>query len=320
LDYLSEREYLRLLTPSFSNGQIQFSPWDGENGGYIDIDSVRVFGLPYLGASTEVALSVLPETFQNLPSKGIEYTILLAHFGLEGEMPIMAGGIAQSAIDPLAEHIDYLALGHLHKAFERADWIYNPGSLETTAMDQRSWPGGFYHVQIQADQDPKHIASHIINSRRTFLRWSFNVELYRNPAELNTALGAFLKEQAAVKKSDDQPVVEISLEGVLGFDRSALDLTGIHTLVTEHLDPLIVRVKNHTRPMAFELPIGEHLSRDELEHQVLVDLVHQDARYRGQAERWAYIIQQVKNLALSDHDALAIADTIRRETNRQESK
>ncbi|MGD8730583.1 MAG: hypothetical protein PVH92_01775, partial [Anaerolineales bacterium] len=276
-------------------------------------------GLPYLGASTVPALQAVPEALQDLESDGIEYTILLAHFGLEGEMPVMAGGISQAAVDPLEEFVDYLALGHLHKAFQRADWIYNPGSLETTAMDQRLWPGGYYYVQIKTDQTPKHDAKHIVNSRRTFLRWPFDVELYRDPVALKKALQTFIEQQVEVKRPIDQPVVEISLEGVLGFDRSALDLTDIQSLVGEVLDPLVVRIKNHTRPTNFELPFSEHLSRDQLEHQILIDLVHQDSRYRTKAEDWAHLIQQVKKMVLSDDEPQEVADAVRRELDRQES-
>jgi exonuclease SbcD len=318
LDYLSERSYLSLLSPAFKQGGIQLDPWDGVSGGYLDVGPVRVIGLPYLGASTEVALELLPETIKNLPSEGIIYTIMLAHFGLEGEMPVLAGGIAQSAVDPLAEHVDYLALGHLHKAFERSGWIYNPGSLETTAMDQRLWPGGYYHVEIHPDREPKHTARHIESSRRKFLRWPFDVELYRDPGALSAALRSLLKEQTAGVTPEDQPVIELSLEGVLGFDRSALDIASLQDIVEEIMDPLVVRVKNHTRPTTFELPAGEHLSRSELEHQILIDLIHQDSRYRTKAQHWADVMQQVKSLVLSDHEPLEIAKAVQRELERQE--
>lgn len=318
LDYLSERGYLSLLSPSFADGKIHFDPWDGLEGGYIDLGPVRVVGLPYLGASTEVALRALPESLASLPTEAVEYTIMLAHFGLEGEMPLMAGGISQSVVDPLADHVDYLALGHLHKAFERGGWIFNPGSLETTAMDQRLWSGGYYHVEVQTDREPKHMANHIENARRTFLRWPFDVELYSDPRGLTEALHAFLVEQKQGRDSDDRPVVEISLEGVLGFERSVLDLTGIQALVSEVFEPLIVRVKNHTRPTRFELPVGEHLSRQELEHQILLDLVRQDSRYRGEAEHWANLIQQVKTLVLSEHEPVEIAEMIQNNIERQE--
>ncbi|MGD8633035.1 MAG: hypothetical protein PVF85_05645, partial [Anaerolineales bacterium] len=312
LDYLSERDYLALLSPTYSAGEVHFKPWDGVSGGYIDLGPVRIFGLPYLGASTEAALRALPHTLGGLPAEEVQYTIMLGHFGLEGEMPVMAGGISQSVVDPLAEHVDYLALGHLHKAFERSEWIYNPGSLETTAMDQRLWPGGYYHVQLELDTQPKHIANHIQNERRSFLRWPFDVELYRDPSGLNQGLRAFLQEQAAKTKAE-QPVVEVSLEGVLGFDRTSLDLANVQDIVSQIFDALIVRVKNHTRPTAFELPVGEHLSRSELEYQVLLDLVHQDARYSPEAEGWTRLIQQVKTLALSDQEPRQIVELVKRE-------
>jgi DNA repair exonuclease SbcCD nuclease subunit len=317
LDFLSERDYLSLLSPSFSAGEIHLKPWDGVSGGYLDLGPVRIVGLPYLGASTETALAALPHALEELPAEGNRYTIVLAHFGLEGEMPVMAGGISQSAVDPLAKHVDYLALGHLHKAFERSGWIYNPGSLETTAMDQRLWSGGYYHVQIQLDEQPKHKAIHVANERRSFLRWPFDVELYRDPSELNKALRTFLEEQAS-KTMADQPVVEVSLEGVLGFDRSSLDLASIQGTVSQIFDALIVRVKNHTRPTTFELPIGENLSRSELEQRVFLDLVHQDARYARRADGWTQLIQQVKSLALSEQEPRQIVELIQHELANQE--
>jgi exonuclease SbcD len=317
LDFLSERGYLSLLSPTFADGLIQLSAWDGSRGGYQDLGPIRIIGLPYLGASTGVALRALPDALAQLPPEGVEYTIMLGHFGLEGEMPAMAGGISQAAVEPLADYVDYLALGHLHKAFERDDWIYNPGSLETTAMDQRLWPGGYYHVQINPEKQPKHIARHITNSRRSFLRWPFDVEMYTTPESLNLAIRNFLVDHYAATEVQDQPVVEISLEGVLGFDRAALDLASIQSVVDEVIDPLIARVKNHTRPTTFDLPVGENLSRTELEHQILLDLVHQDSRYRRQAEQWAKLIQEVKTLVLSDHEPLDIADKIRRDIESQ---
>lgn len=318
LDYLSERGYLSLLSPTFVDGAIHFGAWDGIKGGYINLGPVRIIGLPYLGASTEVVLRALPEALERLPSEDVEYTIMLGHFGLEGEMPVMAGGISQAVVDPLAGQINYLALGHLHKAFERADWIYNPGSLETTAMDQRLWPGGYYLVRIQTGDKPKHDAKHITNRRRTFLRWPFNVELYQTPEALTEALRSFLTDQKAAREVFDQPVIEISLEGVLGFDRGALDISRIQSIVASVFDALVVRVKNHTRPTTFDLPSGEHLSRQELEHQILLDLVHQDSRYRRQAEQWAALIQEVKSLALSDQEPAEIAARIHREIEQQE--
>lgn len=318
LDYLSDQCYLSLLSPTFGEGEILFRAWDGSRGGYQDLGPTRIIGLPYLGASTEVALRALPDVLAALPDRGSEYTIMLGHFGLEGEMPVMAGGISQSVVEPLAEYIDYLALGHLHKAFERADWIYNPGSLETTAMDQRMWPGGYYHVHLQPGDQPKHHATHITNNRRAFLRWPFDVEMYRTPEALNKALGTFLKDQAASGGVFDQPVVEIGLEGVLGFDRRALNLARIEAIVSDVLNPLITRVKNHTRPTTFDLPTGEHLSRTELERQILLDLVHQDSRYRRDAEQWTNLIQEVKSLVLSDHEPLEIAATIHHAIERLE--
>src|SRR5688500_17103225 len=58
LDYLEADGCLTVLKPTFSkNGQLELAPSNGRSGGYIDLEGIRVIGLPYLGASTEPVLT-----------------------------------------------------------------------------------------------------------------------------------------------------------------------------------------------------------------------------------------------------------------------
>lgn len=315
LDFLAETEYLVLLSPAHSKEGLNLQPWDGHDGAYLDIGSVRIFGLPYLGASTNVILADFPRAIADIHRPDVAYTILVAHAGIEGEMPRIAGGLTQNELVPLRPHVNYLALGHLHKPFEREDWIYNPGSLEVCGMDEARWRGGYYHVQVELSNQPVHTAQHIKNQRRPFHRISFQVDGHQTPATLYDALRQEVEgKKTSIAKGEQAPVVEVSLEGVLGFDRAELNLAYIREFVDERLSPLIPsRVHNHTRPTEFDIAPDDGLSRKELEETVFRELVLRDSRYRRHAKGWAALMTEVKSMALSNTSAETISATIRRE-------
>jgi hypothetical protein len=63
----------------------------------------------------------------------------------------------------------------------------------------------------------------------------------------------------------------------------------------------------------------EHLSRSELERQIVEHLVYQNADYRDTAAAWARIILDVKNMAMESDLPANIADHIRRFLSDQQS-
>jgi hypothetical protein len=93
-------------------------------------------------------------------------------------------------------------------------------------------------------------------------------------------------------------VVEVTLDGVLPFDRYDLDLGYVERLVDEAWGPLVTRVRNQTTPADFQVNVTEDVSRPELEHAVVRDLLARDARYRPAAEDWATGALELKRLVL----------------------
>ena len=312
LDYLAERGHLVLLSPVFDEEQIRLPLWNGSEGAYLDIDGVRIYGVPYLGASIRPVLAGVLDALADQDNNDVGFTVLMAHFGLEGEMPGVPGGLSHNEVAPLGDCTDYLALGHWHKPFEREGWIYNPGTLETCAMDEYRWQGGFYHVTVNTESHPKHRARHIRGRRRPFRRLIIPVDECATPHDLYNGLRARLEaEKSAISSSELDPVVEVTLDGVLAFDRGSLDTGHIQEVVNEALRPLIVRVRNHTRASEFEIPFEERLTRRELERKVLTDLVLRDSRYRDRAEVWAELMSEVKTMALAGSSPEAIVATMR---------
>lgn len=314
LDYLAERGYIALLSPSYHEDKLHLPPWNGYDGAYIDIDKVRIVGVPYLGAATQTVIADLPQALTATHNPDIEFMILMAHAGLEGEMPRITGGLTQNELAPLRQHVDYLALGHLHKPFEREGWVFNPGSLEVCDIGENRWLGGFYHVVVDTDKEYRFVANHIKSRRRPFHRLIFSVDTFTSPTKLYDSLRQKLEDEKHNLKSEERPpVVEISLEGVLNFDRVELDFLQIQMLVEEVIVPLLVRVRNNTRPVGFEIAPEEHESRTDLELAVLRDLVLRDGRYRSHAPEWSNLLVEVKDMVLAGSLPEAVVDTVRQQ-------
>jgi DNA repair exonuclease SbcCD nuclease subunit len=318
MDFLAARGYLALLNPiSFKDRIPDLTPWDGVEGAYLDLlEGVRIYGVKYYGASTDRVVEGLVEALAGTDHSNVDYVILAMHAGLEGVLPHYSATLTHSQLAPLRDYVDYLALGHIHKPFEREDWIYNPGSPETCSTDETAWSDrGYYLVEVDTGQSLKHEARLVRNPRRPFVRLSLSVDTYESPEALYAAVEEYVKGEATQRFGRLQPVVELALEGVLPFDRHELDAKRLDIIVKEAFDPLLVRITNRTVPTEYEVSGDESKSRAELEREVIRDLVERDARYRPGAADWAEVILNVKHMTLEGTSPEGILDYL--ESNRR---
>jgi exonuclease SbcD len=321
LQYLAERGRLILLNPVFEEEGVKFPLYNKKRGGYVEIDGVQIFGVPFLGASISPILDELPKILSERKKDEVDFTILMAHFGLQGEIPGMPGGVPHERIVELKKYVDYFALGHWHKPFEHDDWIYNPGSLETCGMDERQWEGGFYHVAIDQNSEHRYIVKHVKSERRPFYRFVFEIDRYKTPETLYEGLEKFLlEERNKLSKPVICPVVEISLEGILSFDRASLDFEQIQTLVQTVFSPLIAKPKNNTRPTKFEISAEANLPRVELERQIFRELFLQDSLYQERADQWSDLALEIKNLVIKGNEPDSILSTLRTRIKQMEKR
>lgn len=312
LDVLAEEGYLTLLQPTLTkdaggaDGRVRtLTPWDGHSGGYIDLGELRVIGVPWGAAGpwwpqmVEAIRSLLPR----------RHTVLLAHTGLEGEMGNRRGGLSYAQLAPLRDCVDYVALGHFHKPFERDGWIFNPGSLEHCAMGERNWKKGIYDVVLDGEG---FTARHVASSPRPFFRESLRVDEYRTPAALLEAVRALAHERAGRWSADGRaPVVELALEGTLAFDRTALDLIALQDALRGAGDLLRASIATDGLTLrGMEVADAERLPRDVLERDVLRELALNDARYAARADDWVETMLAIKDLALRGATPEAIVETL----------
>ena len=314
VDFLDGLGYLHLLNPRFEEGHAVLEPYGDAGGAFVDLPGgIRVYGLKYYGASTGKVFGLFAEALAQMDHSDVNFAILMAHAGLEGQLPRYSGTLTHNDLAPLQESIDYLALGHIHKPYAVENWIYNPGSPETWSIEETAWPErGYFLVEVQSGKNPDHKAELVSTPRRPFHRAWLEVDALTEPNSLYDAVRKLLRREGSSVPREPAPVVELTLSGILPFNRFDLDLDFVKTLIEETWSPLIARVQNRTTPADFEVAVDMEASRPELERAIVRELLERDARYRPAAEEWTQITLDVKRLALEGSTPETVIDHLRR--------
>ncbi|HZC06437.1 MAG TPA: exonuclease SbcCD subunit D [Ktedonobacterales bacterium] len=329
LQFLAYLGVLKLLSPVVRDGAPELTEWSQRTmqGLYVPLKDgrLRVYGLPWYGASTARVMRGLAETLQagraEEDAAGVEYRVLLMHTGVEGILPQLQGLPTRADFEPLRGLVDYVALGHVHKPYEIDNWLFNPGSTETWGAEESAWDRGFYAVRVDtavAEGESKHVAEHITNPRRPFVRFSFRVDGLSDPASFYDHFERLVRQQAREHADalERKAVVDVALTGVYAFEGDAVERTRLEDMVKEQFHPLIARIHDSARSNAYELDGvdegDERTDRQALELRVFEDLLARDARFQGQASEWAGALSTMKRMALDgespENIALALRD------------
>jgi DNA repair exonuclease SbcCD nuclease subunit len=336
LQFLCYQRYITLLAPAMQNGVPQLASWqpDTMQGAYVDLldGRLRVYGLPWQGAATSRSMEGMAQTLaaarEEEQAQGVQYRLLMMHTGIDGEVPRIQGLPTMSQFQALQRHIDYLALGHVHKPYEYDGWIYNPGSTETCSADEIQWDNrGYYYVEIDTEQperiiDPArkeryHHANHLKSKRRSYVRHDLRVDGLQEPETLYARLMDFCQHEGKNYGEHDQPLVQIRLTGTLSFDPGTLDQARMEACVNNYFHPLYVRIDNHTNDRDYIPDDGELDGRDrsqwhELERRIFEQLVVGiDDRYLPEREQWGVVLSELKQRALDDEAPEQIAQYLR---------
>ncbi len=299
LDGLAELGLIRVLSADYAEGQMLLRPYDdrAKSGAYYDIGDIRVYGLRYAGASTSRVIADFAKALEQLEGPRPAYTILMLHAGLIGILDHYAGTLSRENLEALRPHVDYIALGHIHKPFCQDDWLYNPGSLENNSVDEAQWAErGYYLVDVHPGATPPHHATLRNSQRRPVLRHNFGVDPYESPEALYEALRRELK---SLPKVGEKPVFELKLTGVLNINRNDLDMRYIEEIATAQVAPLVIQLQDLTAANAYEIRADQDQPREEIERLVLRSLVENDVRRRAQSDRWADLALRLKQIALA---------------------
>ncbi|MEM9136042.1 MAG: metallophosphoesterase [Cyanobacteria bacterium P01_F01_bin.42] len=328
LQYLADWEHLIFLEPD-EDGTL--APWDDEakTGGYYDLDcGVRIIGSQWYGASAPAAILKLAEQISTLPEPP-QHTVMMFHHGLEGYVSRSAGALRYQEFLPLKEvGVDYLALGHIHKAYEEQGWIFNPGSTEANSIteNQAENPRGVYLVNLTETGIEAELKRDF--QQRPIVRLGLKMTAQETPDEFFDLVYAQVQQAVDQGKTQDA-IVELKISGRIGFDRLDVNVKELQAELKEMSEALIFLFKYDVTHEAYSsyLDSEEALPpRAEIERSIFQDFVGANARYREQTQYYTQGLIDLKEKALqapNDAELYGLVESLlsgsNKDTQRQET-
>ena len=302
LRYLADWYGLMLLEPGDTAlGEPIYEPWnpDQKRGGYVDLDcGVRVIGSQWYGASAPKAIAQLAEAIQALPTPPA-HTIMLFHHGLEGQIARYQGALRYVDLLPLKQAgVEYLALGHIHKNYEEQGWIFNPGSLEANNIDETTYTRGAYLVELNSTGIQAELKRDYY--QRPALRLKLTTRGQESLEELEESAIALVQQAIQSRKINpsDQPMVELKIEGQVGFDRLELDTRKLQQSLKQLSNALIFLLKYDVDSVEYASPLSDEASRLQIEQEIFIDLLTANNIYKKRAPALAQGLIDLKDLQL----------------------
>ena len=308
LKYLSDDELVILLEPEAIDGKISYEPWDTEylKGGYIDLPcGVRVMGSQWYGSSAPKMIETLVTAIDNVP-KFDGPTVMLFHHGLEGQIARYQGALRYIELLPLKKAgIDYLALGHIHKSYQEEGWVFNPGSLEANSTQEADFDRGAFLVEINQINDEIIIKAELKTDyqQRPIVRLQCKTTGNESLEEVTRKITDLVEGALKSKRINPevQPIVELRIEGSVGFDRLDLDTKTLQQELQVQTNALIFLLRYNVDTLAFETPLGETASRQHVEQEIFTDLLAAHNSYKGRSIELAQGLIELKDLQLQDY-------------------
>lgn len=321
LRYLADWEYLILLEPDedATGDHGLLSPWDPaeHRGGYIDLPcGVRVVGSHWYGAAAPQMIAKLAAALQNLPA-GPDYTVMMFHHGLEGQISRYTGALRYEDLLPLKQAgVDYLALGHIHKSYTMEGWIFNPGAVEANSVaesrDQIS--RGVYLVEL--NEAGIHATLQQDYHQRPIVRLTYKADKRQSQPELEQAIVDQVRQLARTGVTADA-IVELRLQGQIGFSRLDWDLRSLREQLLTLSRALILLLKPDMADTAYATYLADTGTgpppRPVIERQVFQDLLVAQTQYEDQADTLTQGLIDLKERTLAeqpDADLYAFVSTL----------
>ncbi len=254
MDYLARNNLIINLKPRFEDKELIVDEWDGQDGAYVDLGFVRIYGMKYYGSLTP---KILEKYYKKIRKK--DFTIFMAHIGVEGYLNIY-GCIPSSKLHKLKGKVDYVALGHIHKSFVEDDFIFNPGSLEVCEVSEASFKRGIFYVEVDNELKYKLVGGF---STRKFLVLEYEFS--------DLDYGSFENFITSYKNYRD-PVVYLKIKCLKNLKKS-LDEEKIRKIIKNKLNPVATRIVWDVKDNIIESTNIDVSSREIIERQVISQIL-----------------------------------------------
>jgi len=320
MSFLADLDLVVLLTGEYDKQSktFRFDEYSDKThrGGMIEINDIRIYGLPYFGSFTS---QLFPAIKNAIPKSTSKINMLMMHFGIEGQDKTKPGVKLSQSLNLLQENVDYLALGHYHKQYSlppEKPWIFNPGSLETNDFSELAFKRGAFIAEftgkeyyqqkitsIECDngaEDPtsipnrKIIAVSAINIEETD-NFDKSIELILD--QLQKWGVSLHNSKTAVPTSDlNCPIVFFSIKGEIGYSRLEIDLNKLRKAIRDKFALLDVRI--FTRDLFSKIDqsqIGlEEMTVDEIEKEIFLSIIEENSQFNPIKNEVLSLISDIK--------------------------
>ncbi|UYP44660.1 hypothetical protein NEF87_000945 [Candidatus Lokiarchaeum ossiferum] len=312
MKFLADLGLIHLLSGDYNTTSktVTFTPYSPETnrGGFIELEGVRIYGLPYFGSNTPL---LFPAIYEAIQESDDYFTILMMHFGIAGRDKKKAGINYTPELEKLHKKVNYLALGHFHTMYTfpmEDEWIYNPGSSEINDIKEYdvNRDHGAFLIEINAS-DTKNFevtkilcengdsqSKNLIPNRTFYSPTPMNVGASKATSfketlqEVIKNLKAFgfksRKNEDNINKSDNlnYPILVLTLFGTVPYSRLEFNTRQLREHILEELDILDARIYSTSIQSELDGIIiegDEELSIDEIEKKVFEFMIDSNKNY-----------------------------------------
>ena len=287
LEQLAKDEKIILLKPTrLKNGERKL-----EIGKSIYItDEMVIIGLGY-PQSTAInyinsIVKQLEEMNEILENKNV---ICMLHTGIDRYVTEAMGGIRKENIEKLLELVDYLALGHIHEAYEKDNKIFMPGSLENVSNINKEEDKGYYLSEIENKKvNAKFIKLNIRKSYRLNIKVDENVE----------NIEEFITKNMEEENLEKESILQLNISGK--NSETIINIKKIEKILKEKYELIYVKVINNIVSLLETNKATQyiHMTREEIEAKVKRDLLIEKG-YEKSLEETLEILEFVKETDVS---------------------
>ncbi len=283
LTYLNQAGLLRLLRTEFRNGKPLFKEWTDADrtGNWLDIGDAHIVGAGWFGASTAKRLELM--------APGIEkrdFTILMLHAGVNG-VSREFGMIDLDKLGVVRSSVDYLALGHVHRAYHVDGWIHNAGAMENWDLLEAEY-GDEKGYLLVAVHDGKAAASLRPVKRRPVLLPTINCAATTSQDDVLRVV----REAAATYALPANGVIRATLALLPPFE---VDPRAVAAEIEKALPLAAVSVQLMYRGAAADATEESELPRDLIARDEIERLINERGKYGGQVE----LVRELIDVVLS---------------------
>ena len=183
--------------------------------------------------------------------------------------------------------------------------MFNPGSLEANSTQEADFDRGAFLVEINRINNETIIKAELKTDyqQRPIVRLQCKTTGNESLEEVTLKITDLVESALKSKKINPevQPIVELRIEGSVGFDRLDLDTKTLQQELQAQTNALIFLLRYNVDTLAFETPLGETASRQHVEQEIFIDLLAAHNSYKNRSIELAQGLIELKDLQLQDY-------------------